>query len=150
VLGALSLLTGHLALVSAALFTGAAAYITFCEQPARLCLDDKALLAEWKPAYQRGFAMQGPLAVIGFLLGCLAAWQAADWRWLVGPILLVSNWPYTLIIIMPVNKALEATEPKDAGARTRALIEQWGSLHAIRSALGAAATLAFLWSLTAG
>jgi uncharacterized membrane protein len=64
--------------------------------------------------------------------------------------LLVSNWPYTLIIIMPVNKALEATEPKDAGARTRALIEQWGSLHAIRSALGAAATLAFLWSLTAG
>jgi len=93
--------------------------------------------------------MQASLAVIGFLLGCLAAWQAADWRWLVGASLLVSNWPYTLIIILPVNKALEATEPKQAGARTRALIEQWGWLHSVRSALGAAATLAFLWSLTA-
>ena len=63
-----------------------------------------------------------------------------------GRLILVANWPYTLVAIMPTNNRLMATEPASAGPETRALIEQWAKLHAGRTVLGFAATLIFLWA----
>ena len=140
------MLPGLLALTAAAAFTGAANYINVAEQPARLALDDRALLAEWKPSYQRGLRMQASLVVLGGLLGA-AAWIAvSDRRWLIGAALLLGNLPCTLLVILATNKALEATSIAEADAGTRWLVERWGWLHAGRSALGAASMLAFLWA----
>jgi Anthrone oxygenase len=138
------MLAGQLALTAAALFTGAAVYVSAVEQPARLRLDDRALLMEWKPAYKRGTAMQAPLAVAGFLLGTLGAWQTGHWLWLAGAVVMVLNWPYTLFIIFPTNNRLLALDPDTATSEVHDLVRTWGRLHAGRSALGAAATLIFL------
>ncbi len=140
------MLAGQLALIVAALFTGAAIYVNVAEQPARLQLDDRSLLAEWKQAYKRGSRMQAPLALIGFALGLASAFLRSDWRWLIGAFILVANWPYTLIVILPVNNRLLAAPPQDAGPTSRELIQRWGRLHAVRSALGASATALFLWA----
>ena len=140
------MLAGQLALIVAALFSGAAVYINVAEQPARLDLDDRALLTQWKPAYKRGFAMQASLAIIGFLLGLVAWWQTGHWSWLLGAAILIANWPYTLVGIMPTNQRLMTTDPASAGAESRALIEKWATLHAMRTMLGFAATLIFLWA----
>jgi anthrone oxygenase-like protein len=48
---------------------------------------------------------------------------------------------------MPVNNRLKATEIDKAGPESRALLQEWGRLHAGRSALGLVATLAYLWAL---
>jgi hypothetical protein len=138
---------GLLALVVAAVFTGAAVYVNVAEQPARLMLDDRALLSEWKPSYRRGFAMQAPLALIGFLLGLIAWWQSAHAGFLIGAVAMIAPWPWTIFVIKPVNDRLLAIAPEQADAASRALIAQWGTLHAVRTALGAIATLAFLWAL---
>lgn len=141
------MLSGQLALATAAVFAGAAVYVNVAEQPARLTLDDKSLLAEWKPSYDRGKAMQASIALVSTALGAIAFWQTRDWRWLLGAALIFANWPYTLFVIMPVNKRLEATAPDQVNGETRRLIVHWGTLHAGRSALGVAATLVFLWAM---
>lgn len=140
---------GLLALTVAALFAGAALYINVAEQPARLMLDDRALLAQWTPAYARGYAMQATLAVVGFLLGVAAWWMTGEVLWLAGAVVLVANWPYTLIFIMPVNKQLNAIGTEQAGPESRALIVRWGGLHARRTMLGIVATALFLWAALA-
>jgi hypothetical protein len=139
------MITGQLALISAALFAGAALYINIAEQPARLVLDDRSLLTEWKPAYNRGAVMQAPLAVAGFLLGVVAWWQSGDLSWMFGALLMIANWLVTIFAIIPTNNRLLALEPQMAGPDSRVMIETWGSLHAIRTALGFAATIVFLW-----
>jgi Domain of unknown function (DUF1772) len=140
-------MTELLALVTAAAFTGAAIYVSVAEQPARLELDDRALLAQWKPSYAHGALMQASLALVSTVFGLLAFWMTRDWRWLVGALLILANWPYTLVVILPVNKRLNATPLEAASAQTRDMIKTWGSLHAGRSALGLAATAVYLWAM---
>jgi uncharacterized membrane protein len=144
------MLFGCLALTTAALFTGAAFYVNFAEQPARLMLDDRALLAQWKPAYKRGYMMQATLAIVGFVLGALAFWQTSRLAFLIGALLMLANWPWTLFAIMPTNKILMATEPTDAGPATRSLLMKWNSLHAVRTLLGMLATAALIFALASG
>ena len=137
---------GLLALIVAAIFAGVALYVNIVEQPARLSLEDRALLAEWKPSYKRGAAMQAPLALVGFLFGMLAWGQTSHAGFLIGSIAIIAPWPWTLIGIKPTNDALLATELDQSGPQTRALVLKWGALHGVRTAFGTLATLAFLWA----
>jgi hypothetical protein len=70
-------------LIVAAVFARAAFYVGFAEQPARLQLDDRALMA---------------------------------------------------------------VDVANAGPESRAMIHSWARLHAVRTALGGAATIIFLWA----
>jgi len=140
-------IAGHVALALTAAFAGAAFYINFAEHPARLGLDDRNLLKQWKPSYDAGYTMQASLVVASGLCGLIAAWTTSDWRWVVGAVLILANLPYTLLGILPTNRLLKAIGESDAGPNSRALLQMWGRLHAVRTALGIGATLAFLWAL---
>jgi hypothetical protein len=135
------------ALVLATLFAGAALYISLVEHPARLELADGPLLAEWQPSYKRALPIQSGLAVAGGGAGLVVGFLSTDWRWFVGSSLLLANWPFTILVIMPVNKPLMAMHEREAGAGSRAMLVRWGKLHNVRSALGLATTLLFAWAL---
>ena len=138
----------QLAFLFAAAFAGAAVYVAAVEQPARLALDDRAALAQWKPSYARGRVMQAALAAIGGALALWVWWEGRDWLWLIAGLLLLAPWPFTIFLILPTNHRLE-TIPEDAPTvDTRVLLIRWGHLHLVRAALGCASMLVMLLALS--
>ncbi len=140
-------MTTALALVVAAFYSGAALYVNLVEQPALLALDDRAALAGWKIALKRGAVIQAPLCVIGFFLGLIAWIMTYSLAEALGALAMLAGIPWTVAIILPVNKALQATTPDVAGERSRAQLERWYSLHLVRTALGLLALITFFAAL---
>ena len=64
--------------------------------------------------------MQSSLVIVSGVLGVVVYFGTWDWRWLPGAdTLILANWPYTLGVVFPVNKRLEATPRESANAQTR-------------------------------
>lgn len=136
------------AVLAAALFAGAALYINVAEQPARLALDTRSALAQWAPSYRRATWLQAPLALVSLLCGVGTWLMRGGAGWLVAAALIGLVVPFTLLGIMPTNKALLSPERDLGSAETRALLERWGRLHAVRTALSLVATVLYLWLLS--
>jgi uncharacterized membrane protein len=124
------------AMICAGLFAGAGLYITLVEHPARLECGTELAATEFGPSYRRATWMQASLAGIG-LLAALVAWtQGRGLPVLVGGVLLGLVIPFTLIVILPTNKRLLASDLDRRSAEAARLLVRWGRLHAVRTALG--------------
>jgi hypothetical protein len=86
-----------------------------------------------KIALKRGAVMQAPLCAIGFALGLNAWLHLRDIGNAVGSLAMLANIPWTVAVILPSNRTLQATEPEAAGEGSRALLLRWYSRHKMRS-----------------
>ena len=136
-----------LATLSCALFAGAAIYINLVEHPARMGCGTKIAATVWAPSYGRATVMQASLAIVSLLSGVAAWLLGGGAMWLVGAVLIGLVVPFTFVAIMPTNKQLLLPGRDLASSETRALLEKWGRLHAVRSLLSFAAVLIFIWSM---
>lgn len=136
--------TQFLATLCCALFAGAAIYINLVEHPARMGCDTKTAATVWAPSYKRATVMQASLAILSFLTGVAAWLLGGGILWFVGAVLIGLVVPFTLVVIKPTNNQLLAPGRDLASAETRALLEKWGNLHAVRSGLSLLATLLYL------
>lgn len=140
------MISGQLALAFSAALSGAALYVNGVEQPARLALDDAAMLKEWGPSDQRGVALLAGLSLLTAIFGLTAYSAAGDVRWAVGALIAILTWPYAFYVMAPVNNQIIALAPRDIGA-ARALVRQWGLLEYGQTAIGLVATAVFIWAL---
>jgi hypothetical protein len=129
------------------IFAGAALYISFVEQPARLSCGITLAVTEWRTSYKRGTVMQASLVIVASLLSFASWWFGKDAAWLLGGMLLFAVIPFTLVVILPTNKDLESADLDVSSARAERLLRRWGALHAVRTGLGLVAFLIFLFAL---
>jgi hypothetical protein len=129
------------ATLAAALFAGAALYVNIAEHPARMTLDTKFAVAQWAPSYLRATRMQAPLAFLSLAAG-LGSWLLGGGTgWAIAALLIGAVVPFTFIAIMPTNRALLAPARDLEAAQTRALLERWAKLHAVRTVLSLVASI---------
>jgi hypothetical protein len=133
---------GVLALVLAAAFTGAAFYVVVAEHPGRMLLRVEQAVAQWVRSYTGASVMQASLAALGGICA-VAAWGLGKGAlFLVGGLILLANWPWTLVVIKPVNHRLIALNGNRSSAvETLPLLNRWARLHGVRAGLGLIATL---------
>ena len=134
-----------IATLAAAIFAGAATYINVVEHPARMSLDTSSAAAEWAPSYKRATWMQAPLALVSLVTGLASWWMGAGTGWAVAALLVGSVVPFTILGIMPTNHKLLAPGRDLASAETRALLDRWAKLHAVRTAASLLATALYIW-----
>lgn len=140
------MLAGPLALAFASALTGQALYVNLVEQPARLALEDQALLNEWGPSDQRGVALAGGLSVIAAALGLSAWFATGDVRFAIGALIAICLWPYAFFVMAPLNNQILTLTPRDIGA-ARTLVRQWGLLEWGQTAIAFVSAVVFLWAL---
>jgi Domain of unknown function (DUF1772) len=140
------MIPGMIALAFAAAFAGAAVYVNWVEQPARMALDDKALLSEWGPSDRRGVALLLAFALASAVAGFIAYFETDDVRWVFGALIVISTWPYAFFVMAPLNNQILSLKGGDVSA-ARALVRQWGLIESGFAAIGVAAVAMFLWAL---
>jgi len=138
------MLLKFIATFSAAIFAGAALYVNVAEHPARMTLETTFAAAQWGPSYRRATRMQAPLALLSLVAG-LGSWlMGGGVGWAIAALLIGAVVPFTVIGIMPTNRALLAPGRDLGAAETRTLLEHWAKLHAVRTVLSVAATILYV------
>ncbi|KAF9923325.1 hypothetical protein FBU30_006622 [Linnemannia zychae] len=112
--------------------------------PALRTVSSETALPIWAKAYNIGKDTQVPLIGVSLLTGLAVHYKTQNAFFLLGPLLMASIIPYTLLVIMPVNRTLlnilDSNE-KGKGKETnlRELYIKWDLLHFARTVLSISA-----------
>jgi hypothetical protein len=122
-----------LAFIFTGLFAGAALYISLVEHPARMSNTLAVALAEFRPSYRRAAVMQATLAVAGAASAIGAYFLGRGISTLVAGIVLAIVVPFTLIVVMPINRQLLDETRTAQTPDTDVLLKKWARLHNVRT-----------------
>lgn len=127
-------------------FAGAALYVSLIEYPARSRLGAGAALIQWVHSYHRAPLLQTPLAAIGCIAGTATSAAGGGVAWVIAAALIGFVVPFTLVV-MPTHRSLFGPDREPESVETWRLMNEWGSLHAVRTGASMAAALLMLWLL---
>ena len=138
------------ALFSCGTFFGAALYISLAQHPATLESGVEFGTRFFPPMYGRAAPLQIMLALVGFIAGLIAWYQASNGLWLIGALMLIAVIPITLLLIKPINDVLLDTDKTIDASEAMSLLTRWGPKHWLRTLVSGISFLLYLIAAAGG
>jgi hypothetical protein len=135
------------ATVAAGLWAGIALYIALVEHPCALKVGVRYATEYFRVMSKRTAPLMMLLAAVGGVAGLLAWYETANVWWLIGAVLLLLQFPFTAIFIVPTNIKLLKVDLSESAAEADALHRRWSRMHGIRTLTGVLPFLYFVMLL---
>jgi hypothetical protein len=129
------------AVIFSGLFAGGATYVSVVEQPVREEADAAASLGTFKVLFHKAARFQIPLLVISILCATGALYFSGNWAWIGGIAAMIFIIPYTILVLMPLNRTLLASEADHP--ELKSLLKNWAPLHLVRTLIGLASFILY-------
>ncbi len=135
-----------IALLSTTMYTGASAYASLVEHPARLACGTTLATQVFPHSYRRAIMLMFTLVLVA-TISSLGVWTYDDRTiWFVGSVAVFAIIPFTILAITPLLSELLEEGPDLEEARANLLLRRWGLLNNVRSLLGLTASALFLYA----
>lgn len=151
----LALLLDQVAITATSLFCGAANYVSLVEQPARMQVPLREAARQFGKSYPRAALLQPFYTFSSCAASATRYWKTfpavtlyrqsktMQQAHLVNLVIMGGCLLWTLVFMLPGNKALLAAERKSAPC-VKQLLQTWGWQHSLRSVASAAALFVLL------
>jgi hypothetical protein len=142
-------ISAWISVIATGLFAGGALMQSIVDHPARQSTEPAAAIGQM----QATLKFADPYMPILVLLGSISMmvtyyFHNRTWHIVVAALLLLLIIPFTLIVILPVNKKmLTLSGAAHEHPAIRSLMRRWGRLHAVRSISGCAALIVIVLQL---
>lgn len=122
-----------LAVVVAGIITGGAWAYTLEIHPALTEASPRSSLDVFTPMFQHANRMQPLLGGVVALLTLVVSFMTGNWIWFIAALIMQAIGPYTIFVLMPLNRRLMAEDADPDSPALLADLKSWGSLHLVRT-----------------
>ncbi|KAF9585595.1 hypothetical protein BGW38_001648 [Lunasporangiospora selenospora] len=136
------------------IFSGLAISYNALIMPAIRKVSVGSALSVWADTYNVGQHVQVSMIVTSIITGAYVYRKTENAFFLVPPLMMASIIPYTLTLLLPINKTLLSIRSKGGnnveGTRVQELFVKWDTLHFVRTIVSSTAFVLSLYGAFSG
>lgn len=123
---------------------GVALAASIVVHPILISIKPASAIEIFKPFFDKTHVIVLVLSIVVSLLCLLVSILSGEWSWFLISLLMHLNGPYTVFLMMPLNRRLMADDVDPDSAQSTDDLVKWGSLHAVRTVWNGAVLIALL------
>jgi len=118
--------------------------------PAMMASKREVAVGFFTPFFEKSQHLQLALSMIVLGLSLLISVLSGAWLWFIGGVVLQISGPYTIFVLMPVNRRIMAESADIHSDQMTSDLSRWGGLHLPRTLVAGAIFILFASLATSG